>query len=102
MTPFNQRRKIRSVYIQWSRQYSEDSAPDKKAITAKLKTLDLKTASANEVNEIIGNESWTMFFCLECNEYSDSGMEFDGGTSLCYSCVTAARSILKALREQRD
>lgn len=49
---------ISEVAKRWLKQYSE--LPDwKRGVYEKLCKIDLNTASAIEVNQIIGNDTWT-------------------------------------------
>jgi hypothetical protein len=68
-----------------------------------LKGLDLETATAEEVDAIIGNSSWTSLKCDECSEEVDTiitvGQEPDFGSStasLCYSCCFKAFTLMSA------
>jgi hypothetical protein len=50
-----------------SKQYSyANCGQDKLDILAQLKTLDLETCSAEDVEKIIGNNSWTTLHCSAC------------------------------------
>ena len=97
MTPFNQRKAIKSVLAKWENQYPVGSTKDKTDITAELRKLDFKTATAEQIDKIIGNGSWTHLFCSECSDYGDEGVEF-GGSSICYTCLVSAVAVLKTLR----
>ena len=63
-----QRSKIIAVVERWRRQYgSGDYGSDKLQILNELQGLNLETCSAEDVNRIIGNESWTRLDpCHEC------------------------------------
>lgn len=62
---------IRGIVSRWERQYGHGrSGQDKFEILTKLKALDLESASADEVNRIIGNSSWTTEFCSACNKWT--------------------------------
>jgi hypothetical protein len=111
-----QRDLIRAVAARWRQQYepfTNDDKPlfsvrngyrqpiPKKAIAEKLDALDKETATAAEVAEIIGNESWTRLTCDECGKDTDAlltvGQEPDYEShtaSLCRSCVERSSSII--------
>ena len=61
---------IRGVAKRWAETYAMnyDRWPDKKVIGEKLAALDPETATAQQVNEIIGNTSWTAMRCVECGQ----------------------------------
>ena len=72
----------------------------KKVISEELDALDPETATADEVNIIIGNESWTRLSCDECGSNVDViltvGQEPDYESrtaSLCKSCVQKAANM---------
>lgn len=61
-----ERERVRAVADRWAAQYPIHQWPDrpdsalnhKRATIAKLRAIDVETATAAEVNEIIGNDSW--------------------------------------------
>lgn len=64
---------------------------DKKPITEKLLNLS-KPYCEKEINQIIGNKSWTSLTCDECSDDVAKGVVFDvsGGEysfSICESCL---------------
>lgn len=63
-----QRDKIKSVVERWRRQYGSGGyGDDKLEILKRLESLDLETCSASDVDQIIGNSSWTRLApCHEC------------------------------------
>lgn len=65
-----------------------------------LQKLDLQTCSAEDVNKIIGNGSWTRLLCNECNKPADWVIEvgeapdYESSTArLCRSCAAMAASL---------
>ncbi len=83
------RKLIQGVAQHWRNQY-----PDSKMdIYEKLAALDAETATANDVNQIIGNGSWTRITCEECkNEVSEVvhfGEDYDT-FCVCKECLTKA------------
>jgi hypothetical protein len=78
--------------------------PAKIAIYEKLKVLDVKTATAEDVAAIIGNTSWAKVqTCYECGNHFDSVIElgeeqdYESHTTwVCKDCLTKA---VKAMEE---
>lgn len=107
-----QRELIRTVAANWRRAYGPDFSDlhfsrhvdksrhplTKKQIMERLDALDGETATAEEVNAIIGNKLWTRLVCDECGrEDADAVLvvgeepDYDSCTaSLCRSCVQQA------------
>jgi len=112
MTLTTQRDLIRSVAARWRKQYEPftDDRPlfswrtgqqlpplNKKQIAEKLDALDPETATAAEVNDTIGNASWTRLSCDECGKETDATLQvgeepdYESQTAcLCRSCVEKA------------
>ena len=73
ITPYivTERELIKSVVSRWDKQYgSKRWGDDKLLILERLRQLDLDTASADEINSIIGNSSWTTERCSQCGGYN--------------------------------
>jgi hypothetical protein len=103
-----QREVIRGVVERWWNSYAgsiQDPSKDgpwvhgktKRQIYEELKTLDLKTATAEQVNAIIGNDSWTALRCNECDRDDHEQIlqfgvvDYDSPHfALCPKCVHAA------------
>jgi hypothetical protein len=83
---FDQRQLIRSVAERWRRQYP-DSRED---VQAALDALDLSEATAEQIDKIIGNQSWTHLFCSSCCDYTNRGV-----TSFGYEQVNVCAACLK-------
>ena len=68
---------IREVARRWRMEYPDKRyGTDKLEVGRKLEALDGETATAEQVNSIIGNEHWTTPpYCRECQTYKDR----DGG-----------------------
>lgn len=98
MKVITERDKIREVLARWSNQYARYPIGDEKhLVTAGLRTLDLETCSANSVNKIIGNDSWTTLRCNECDENKTAIVEigqepdYESMTAyVCKDCIAAA------------
>ena len=54
----------------------------------------VKAKTANEFDEIVGNGSWTVIHCDECEEFSSEGVVFEnnlvGKHTLCLDCLNKA------------
>ena len=54
----------------------------------------VKAKTANEFDEIVGNGSWTVIHCDECEEYSSEGVVFENNLvtkhTLCLDCLNKA------------
>jgi len=109
MTLTTQRDRIRTVAERWRETYEPftDDRPrfswrtgmvspplNTRQIAEQLDALDPETATDEEVNVIIGNDSWTRLTCDECDEDVDAvltvGEEPDHEShtaSLCRTCV---------------
>jgi hypothetical protein len=68
-----------------------------------LKGLDLETATAEEVDAVIGNSSWTRLKCDECGEevgaviHVGEDPDYESSTaSLCYPCCVRAYTLMSA------
>lgn len=93
---------IRGVPDQWRAQYAGWPADSEKAaITLALDALDAETCSAEDVELIIGNSSWTSLTCTCCGASADVlihiGDEPDYDAiyqDLCRACVIKAASML--------
>lgn len=111
-----QRDLIRAVAKRWKDQYCRcgewDKSPavsfvtgkqffkDKEKIGKQLSTIDLETATAEQVNEIIGNDAWTNLTCNECGQSVTAlitvgqkpGWE-SATASLCRNCIAKAAAM---------
>ena len=106
ITVIHQRDIIRGVAEKWAFTYTGNYHrwPDKRVIGMKLAALDLETASAQEINDIIGNATWTVLMCTECDQSHSVlvrvGQEPDYDAQwvdLCMGCLQrAARALATA------
>lgn len=109
-----QREKIRTVAGRWKSLHCRDGewskspvislAPgrfpshrDKKEIWLKLAELNPETTTAEQVNEIIGNDSWTNLRCDECKKLTTVLLmvgeepDYESRTArLCRNCIAKA------------
>lgn len=86
----------KSAPKRWEEQYKNNPSEDKIIITQKLNAL-VWPFSKQEVDNIIGNESWTRLQCDECGLIVESVVVFssyltnyDAGFSVCDSCLLKA------------
>lgn len=104
MELMTQRDRIRTIVERWEYAYkggiSVKFGQDKADILDRLKKLDLETADAKTVNEIIGNNKWTTAKCSECaGIVSDVVMvgenpDWESNTAyLCQKCAKRALSL---------
>lgn len=89
---------IRSAPKRWADQYrnykDRGDKFDKSPKTEKLLALS-EPYSAEEINEIIGNDSWTSVRCDECRKQSKAVASFDINAgeythSICRDCLISA------------
>lgn len=96
------REKILNVAGRWARQYPDGKAGHHADVSAKLQALNPATATAAEVNAIIGNDSWTTEWCDECGTYHEAVIQLgeDANIHLCANCakiIGAASGVLNQL-----
>jgi hypothetical protein len=104
----SQRDKIRSVVSRYEAQYRGSNRPlgdgrNPQNVLAQLKTLDLDTASADDVNAIVGNTSWTdPEGCDECGRPSwdcvQIGQEPDYESSTATVCLECLEKAIQLVR----
>jgi len=93
---------IKDIITAWERQFGvEPEKPRWRSVLNQLRQLNLSTASAEEVEGIIGNRTWTRLQCIECHRESESAMqlgedlECEGvAPCICPSCLRGAFSEL--------
>ncbi len=92
-----QRMVIRELAKRWRKQYPNGGYHDFKHVQGELDKLDLETVSAQEVNRLIGNDSWTSLTCDACDKevlaVVQVGQEPDYESrtaSLCAECLGRA------------
>ena len=101
MKAISQRQLIQTVVKRWEAHCNSSPYDWKFEALAKLRKLDLDTCSAKDVNDIIGNSSWTRLKCDDCQKETDFVLvlgeepDFESNTArLCRYCVLAAFSLL--------
>lgn len=107
MRLITERDEIRTVAARWQAQYSAPHwhtprEKDKQEIAAKLRALDLETATREEVAEIIGNDGWIRMTCDECDleqkvvVHIGAEPDYDARwQQLCGYCLSRAVALLK-------
>lgn len=109
MKIITQRDIIKNVYLNWKQQYTDEELknnPELKQVRnigKKLKKLNLNKATKEEIDKIMGNDSWTSVFCDECNEYTDLAVEFSAGryntVIICTNCLaTTWKQLVETLK----
>lgn len=103
MKVITQRDNILNVCVRWRSQYSYKGVDQDKLDTLKrLESLDLTTCTAGDVNQIIGNDSWTNLHCNECDAKTDwvimvgEEPDYESRTAtLCRACIQRVADHLK-------
>ena len=114
MRIINERTDVACVAERWRAQYppgSKTARGPTDPIYEALKSLDPATATATDVEKIIGNRSWAgVYSCHECNadvtEVVELGQEpdYESHTAqICHSCLIKAVSLIgSSLQRQGD
>lgn len=97
------RDRILKVADRWSANYRNRSwtGSNKQKIWLALKTLDLSTATEDDIEAIIGNRSWTNIRCNQCEKLVEravliGGSDEYGPDNICEQCVREAVRVLEA------
>lgn len=69
-------------------------------VRAALATLDLETCSAEDINTIIGNDSWTSNKCDECEQDCEVLLELSSYGEHFYICAKCLEESLKMLKKE--
>ena len=87
----------------WKRQYFYDGSwkhgSDKKTVYENLVSLG-ETPIPSQINEVIGNNSWTMLKCSVCNKEVDTVVVFsidDSSFYLCKKCLNKSTRLIKGV-----
>lgn len=101
MKKHSDRESILAVAERWETQYPAERWPEKQAILKKLKALDLKTATREDVSKIIGSDNWvagsTCDQCKEAESIIQLGEEpdYESATiNICESCLRKAVALI--------
>lgn len=104
MKVITMRDKIRNIPSEFGRYRKFDGdgwrARKNREIAARLCALDTEKATAQEVNEIIGDDHWTRLKCYECGCEAEAVVEVGeppdyetATTRLCRECATKAAAL---------
>lgn len=106
MKLITERTLVRDVATRWANAYPKAGPygrdPQKQAITKALAALDAEIATAADVAEIIGNDSWCERpKCHECGETVDAAvqvgeeLDYESNTAtLCMACLQNALELM--------
>jgi hypothetical protein len=101
-----ERSRIKTVAEQWDAMYGPNfrtfgDGISSKAISEKLHALNLSKVSANTVNKIIGNDSWTRLVCDASRKpVTKVAVLYHPGdgsavVEICESCATKVKTLFK-------
>ena len=98
--------KANIAYKSWKEQYaSGDYGDDKLIILRKLKNIGINP-DPDEVNTIIGNNSWTRTTCHECNrneiDVVEVGEPYDYESSTACICKKCLIKALEGLQNEQE
>lgn len=105
MKLLSERNQVREVAERWKMQYGNTTQPEWKAKTAALEDLDKETATAADVAEIIGNDSWACpQQCDECGARSWNVVQlgeepdYESRTAnVCFDCLAKAHQLAESM-----
>ena len=87
----------------WKRQYFYSGVwkhgSDKKTVYENLVSLG-ENPTPSQINEVIGNNSWTRLECSECNKEVDTVVVFSSYDSyfyLCKKCLNKSTRLIKGV-----
>ena len=104
MELITERSQIKSVAQRWDAVYGPDFRPiisgNSKEISVTLHALNLNKVSTKTVNKIIGNDTWTVLVCAECDVKVKKVVVFygplgDHAHQICESCATKVKTMFK-------
>ncbi len=97
---------IRVVAERWKHQYHGGRSAwgtiygdrNCETIYNELRALNPETATAADVSKIIGNQSWSAYYCSSCGEYRPNAIEFGSDTTIhvCEDCMCRAVAMFVA------
>lgn len=106
MKKWDERARVRDAIRCWLANYGPDGSygSDKRgrAVGRELLALDPETATAAQVTEIIGNDSWAgPLACSQCGartyDIVQVGQPEDYDSGLCRECLSSALKMLEAI-----
>ena len=92
-------KELENVATRWARQYNFIDYPEKQEIFNKLFALPVG-ATKKQIDDIIGNDTWTTLTCEGCSNSVDSlilispHMDLYNSISLCKKCINKALHLL--------
>lgn len=106
MKLITERDKIIGVSKAWDATYASGSyGDDKLVIGDRLRALKLKSATAADIKDIIGNDTWTSLKCDECEKnvtvVVQVGDESDYESPTVCLCVKCAKKTAKLAAQQK-
>ena len=104
------RDQIKTVYGRWAKQYPKGSmGEDKDEITKKLGELNFNTCSSKDIDDIIGNSTWTELECDQCKRSVDlilrlgEAPDYESTTFLiCKDCLESVTCFIKGFEKGRQ
>jgi hypothetical protein len=89
---------VEDVPRRWEKQYGVAPAdPHKAEIGRKLAAIDTSIADAEDINRVIGNDTWTKLPCHNCGKWSGDGVrvgeepDYESSTAnVCRDCLREA------------
>ena len=103
------REQIRTVAERWKKQYGLAHNAARKwhvDILHSIESLDVETATKEDVADVLGNTSWIISECDECNGKFDELVEFSdvyGGeytqALICANCLRKALALIEGRGE---
>ena len=89
---------LADVPAEWEKQYQWETDKAKLEITKQLQAME-PPYTIDEIERIIGNDSWTSIWCDECEEKSDMLVELgdnheDGARYICRRCLVDAFGLI--------
>lgn len=104
MECFTGRSIIKGVADAWDHQYPPNGAHSQRHldIGVALRKLNLARVTAKQIDDLIGNGSWTHRWCHECSTYTTRGVVFGSSENetfciLCAECISTAGKILEGV-----
>lgn len=101
---------IRTSAERWMSTFNQDQPRSVHHLKgARLAALDLETATRDDVQAIVGNDSLTKLLCCQCGQETDAvvvvGQEIDWESrtaELCLSCMRLAANLVEPLTSTFD
>lgn len=91
--------RFEKMYTSWPQgqwPWQRRTGRDPFSIIARLRALDLETATEAEVDAATGDPGWCRVGCEGCGDPVTSGMTISEGIALCPACLSAAVAAARA------